>query len=116
MSNQMQDLSSDLEQSQMKFRELKKQLNAANLSLAATMEKENELRNKNENLVLEEAQVRYDMDQLRKQISDQLHERDQAHSDRAQLLEKVRLKSGHGGLGSTEIQKKCLGLTPILFD
>lgn len=53
------------------------------------MEKEYKLRTSHETLILEEAQVRYELDQLRKQLSEQLEQRDQAHAERMKLLEKV---------------------------
>ena len=89
----MQNLSLELENVQSSVKNLKKKLSAANLGLASTMDKENSLRNQNESLVLEEAQVRYELDQLKKQLSEKLQERDLAHSERVQLLEKVSLKT-----------------------
>ena len=46
-------------------------------------------RNEYESLTLDEAQVRYELDQLNKQLSDQLQERDEAHADRIRVLEQV---------------------------
>jgi len=67
--------------------ELKKKLNAANFSLATTMEKESYLRNSHEALILEEAQVRYELNQLHQDLAKKLEERDLAHADRVRLLE-----------------------------
>jgi len=49
--------------------ELKRKLSAANCSLAKTMERESKMRNDYETLTLDEAQVRYELDQLKKQLS-----------------------------------------------
>ena len=46
-------------------------------------------RNEYESLTLDEAQVRYELDQLNKQLSDKLQERDEAHADRIRVLEQV---------------------------
>lgn len=54
------------------------------------MEKESKLRSSHETLILEEAQARFELDQLRKQLSEQLEQRDQAHAERMKLLEKVK--------------------------
>ena len=47
------------------------------------------LRNDYETLTLDEAQVRYELDQLKKQLSKKLEERDEAHTDRIKALEKT---------------------------
>lgn len=47
------------------------------------------LRNDYETLTLDEAQVRYELDQLKKQLSKKLEERDEAHADRIKALEKT---------------------------
>ena len=46
-------------------------------------------REEHDRLVVEEAQVRYELDQLQKDLSDKLAERDQAHSERIKLMEQV---------------------------
>jgi len=69
--------------------ELKRKLSAANCSLAKTMERESKMRNDYETLTLDEAQVRYELDQLKKQLSKKLEERDEAHADRIKALEKT---------------------------
>ena len=46
-------------------------------------------RNEYESLTLDEAQVRYELDQLNKQLSDKLQQRDEAHADRIRVLEQV---------------------------
>ena len=85
----MNSLTSDLNSVQITVGDLKKKLNAANVNLATTMDKESKLRNNHEILVLEEAQARYELDQLKRQLSEKLEERDEAHAERARLLEKV---------------------------
>ena len=85
----MNSLTSDLNSVQITVGDLKKKLNAANVSLATTMDKETKLRNNHEILVLEEAQARYELDQLKRQLSEKLEERDEAHAERVRLLEKV---------------------------
>ena len=47
------------------------------------------LRNDYDTLTLDEAQVRYELDQLKKQLSKKLEERDEAHADRIKALEKT---------------------------
>jgi len=85
----MNSLTSDLNSVQITVGDLKKKLNAANVSLATTMDKETKLRNNHEILVLEEAQARYELDQLKRQLSEKLEERDEAHAERVRLLEKT---------------------------
>ena len=46
-------------------------------------------RNDYETLTLDEAQVRYELDQLKKQLSKKLEERDEAHADRIRALEQT---------------------------
>jgi len=83
----MNSLSSDLQSVHNTVGDLKRKLSGANHSLAMTMEKENKLRNNHESLILEEAQARYELDQLKRQLSDKLQERDEAHAERVRLLE-----------------------------
>lgn len=83
----MNNLSSDLQSVNNTVGDLKRKLSAANHSLGTTMEKENKLRNNHENLILEEAQARYELDQLKKELSEKLQERDEAHAERVRLLE-----------------------------
>lgn len=85
----MNSLTSDLNSVQITVGDLKKKLNAANVNLATTMDKESKLRNNHEILVLEEAQARYELDQLKRQLSEKLEERDEAHAERVRLLEKT---------------------------
>ena len=85
----MNNLSSDLQSVNNTVGDLKRKLSAANHSLGTTMEKENKLRNNHENLILEEAQARYELDQLKKELSEKLQERDEAHAERVRLLENV---------------------------
>ena len=56
------------------------------------MERESKLRNEFESLTLDEAQVRYELDQINKQLSDKLQERDEAHADRIRALEMVNIR------------------------
>merc|ERR1711997_287045 len=83
----MNNLSSDLQSVNKTVGDLKRKLSAANHSHATTMEKENKLRNNHEHLILEEAQSRYELDQLKRELSDKLQERDEAHAERVRLLE-----------------------------
>lgn len=85
----LQDLQSDLSNTVQISDELKKKLSAANSSLAKTMERESKLRNEYESLTLDEAQVRYELDLLNKQLSNKLEERDEAHADRIRALEQT---------------------------
>ena len=85
----MNNLSSDLQSVNNTVGDLKRKLSAANHGLATTMEKENKLRNNHENLILEEAQARYELNQLKKELSDKLQLRDEAHAERVRLLENV---------------------------
>ena len=87
----MNSLSSDLQSVHNTVGDLKRKLSGANHSLAMTMEKENKLRNNHESLILEEAQARYELDQLKRQLSDKLQERDEAHAERVRLLENVSI-------------------------
>lgn len=79
----------DMEAVQSSSQGFKRKLSAANRSLASTIEKESLLRHNHETLILEEAQARYDLDQLRKQLSEKLEQRDQAHAERVKLLEQT---------------------------
>merc|ERR1712021_224667 len=83
----MNNLSSDLQSVNNTVGDLKRKLSAANHSHAMTMEKENKLRNNHEHLILEEAQSRYELDQLKRELSDKLQERDEAHTERVRLIE-----------------------------
>lgn len=83
------ELAANLNVFKMTTEDLKKKLSAANLSLATTMEKESQLRESNNTLNLEAAQVRYDLDRLQQQLAQQLEDRDLAHADRVRLLEKT---------------------------
>jgi len=85
----LHELAANLNVFKMTAEDLKKKLSAANLSLATTMEKEYKLRESNEALRLDEAQVRYDLDQLQQQLAKKLEDRDLAHADRVRLLEKT---------------------------
>ena len=87
----MNNLSSDLQSVNNTVGDLKRKLSTANHTLGTTMEKENKLRNNHENLILEEAQARYELDQLKKELSEKLQERDEAHAERVRLLEKVTI-------------------------
>merc|ERR1712141_615894 len=69
------DLQADLSSILQSSDEVKRKLSAANTSLAKTMERESKLRNEFESLTLDEAQVRYELDQINKQLSDKLQER-----------------------------------------
>ena len=48
-------------------------------------------REDHERLVLEEAQVRYELNQLQKDLASKLAQRDEAHSERIKLMEQVML-------------------------
>jgi hypothetical protein len=69
--------------------DLRQKLNASKLSLSATMEREFKLKSDHESLILEEAQVRYELDELTKKLGEKLDERDQAHAERFCLLEQM---------------------------
>ena len=60
------------------------------MNLKKNCKKINFFRNEYESLTLDEAQVRYELDQLSKQLSDQLQERDEAHADRIRVIEQVQ--------------------------
>lgn len=86
-SQKVQSLTMKAQEGEKIGQEIRQKLNAANSSLAGIMDVEARLRQDHEELVLQEAQVRYELDQLRKQFSCQLEERDQAHADRVRTLE-----------------------------
>ena len=86
----LNNLSSDLQSVHNTVEDLKKKLNVSHVSLATSMDKENKLRDNHETLILEEAQARYELDQLKRQLSEKLQERDEAHAERMRLLESVR--------------------------
>merc|ERR1719414_624897 len=88
-STQMETLTEEAQKAKKSSEEIKRKLNAANSSLVGIMDVEAKLREDHEHLVLQEAQVRYELEQLRKQYTDQLEERDQAHADRVRALETV---------------------------
>ena len=88
-STQMETLTEEAQKAEKSSEEIKRKLNAANSSLVGIMDVEAKLREDHEHLVLQEAQVRYELEQLRKQYTDQLEERDQAHADRVRALETV---------------------------
>ena len=88
-SMKMETLTEEAQKAEKSSEEIKRKLNAANSSLVGIMDVEAKLREDHEHLVLQEAQVRYELEQLRKQYTDQLEERDQAHADRVRALETV---------------------------
>lgn len=88
-SLKMQTLAAETQKVEKSGEEFKRKLNAANASLVTIMDVEARLREDHEHLVLQEAQVRYDLEQFRKQFSDTLEERDCAHADRIRALEIV---------------------------
>ena len=88
-SVKMEALTEEAQKAEKSSEEIKRKLNAANSSLVGIMDVEAKLREDHEHLVLQEAQVRYELEQLRKQYTDQLEERDQAHADRVRALETV---------------------------
>ena len=88
-SLKMQTLAAETQKVEKSGEEIKRKLNAANASLVTIMDVEAKLREDHEHLVLQEAQVRYDLEQFRKQFSDTLEERDCAHADRIRALETV---------------------------
>ena len=59
-------------------------------------------RNAQESLELEEAQVRYELEEIKASLAKQLEERDNAHSERIQLMEQVSIRDVHF------IHKSCL--------
>merc|ERR1711983_715531 len=88
-SLKMQTLAAEAQKVEKSGEEVKAKLKAANASLATIMDVEAKLREDHEHLVLQEAQVRYDLEQFRKSFSDTLEERDCAHADRIRTLETV---------------------------
>merc|ERR1711983_219862 len=88
-SLKMQTLAAEAQKAEKSGEEVKAKLKAANASLATIMDVEAKLREDHEHLVLQEAQVRYDLEQFRKSFSDTLEERDCAHADRIRTLETV---------------------------
>ena len=88
-SLKMQTLAAEAQKAEKSGEEIKAKLKAANASLATIMDVEAKLREDHEHLVLQEAQVRYDLEQFRKSFSDTLEERDCAHADRIRTLETV---------------------------
>ena len=52
-------------------------------------------RNAQESLELEEAQVRYELEEIKASLVKQLEERDNAHSERIQLMEQVNIRDLH---------------------
>ena len=88
-SMKMEALTEEAQKAEKSSEEIKRKLNAANSSLVGIMDVEAKLREDHEHLVLQEAQVRYELEQLRNQYTDQLEERDQAHADRVRALETV---------------------------
>lgn len=86
-SQQLKNLNLDFQTLNDSAEELRRKLSVNKKSLATSMETELKLRTDHENLILEEAQVRYELDQLRNQLSKNLQERDEAHAERMKLLE-----------------------------
>jgi len=68
---------------------LKQKLSKTKATLVVTIERETRLRNVQESLELEEAQVRYELEEIKASLAKQLEERDNAHSERIQLMEQV---------------------------
>ena len=66
-SMKMETLTEEAQKAEKSSEEIKRKLNAANSSLVAIMDVEAKLREDHEHLVLQEAQVRYELEQLRKQ-------------------------------------------------
>jgi len=83
----LDDMQTDISKIEQISDELKRKLSAANSGLAKTMERESKMRNDYETLTLDEAQARYELDQIKKQLSKKLDERDEAHADRIRALE-----------------------------
>jgi len=66
--------------------DLKKKLSTTKTSLATAIERESKLRNANESMQLDEAQSRYELNQLKVELLQQLEEQQKSHDDRIKAV------------------------------
>lgn len=75
-------------------KDLQQKLSQTKNTLGITIDRENKLREEHERVLLEEAQVRYELTQLQKDLTSKLSERDDAHSERIKLMEQLLEERG----------------------
>ena len=63
-------------------------------------------REEHERVLLEEAQVRYELNQLQKDLASKLSERDEAHSERIKLMEQVGVVYFNQRMGAAAHSKR----------
>jgi len=82
-------LESELELTRTQHEEIKKKLDISKSSLSASAQREKKLKSQNDSLQLEEAQTRYELNELKRTFDEDLNRREQEHGNQIQLLEKV---------------------------
>jgi len=82
-------LESELELTRTQHEEIKKKLDISKSSLSASAQREIKLKSQNDSLQLEEAQTRYELNELKRTFDEDLNRREQEHDNQMQLLEKV---------------------------
>jgi len=82
-------LESELELTRTQHEEIKKKLDISKSSLSASAQREKKLKSQNDSLQLEEAQTRYELNELKRTFDEDLNRREQEHGNQMQLLEKV---------------------------
>jgi len=82
-------LESELELTRTQHEEIKKKLDISKSSLSASSQREKKLKSQNDSLQLEEAQTRYELNELKRTFDEDLNRREQEHGNQMQLLEKV---------------------------
>jgi len=82
-------LESELELTRTQHEEIKKKLDISKSSLSASAQREKKLKSQNDSLQLEEAQTRYELNELKRTFDEDLNRREQEHDNQMQLLEKV---------------------------
>ena len=70
---------------------LKDRLEKMKSTLGASFERENRLRSENESSTLQEAQLRFEMKEIRKTLEEELHKRDQEHEQQIHMMEQVKI-------------------------
>lgn len=66
--------------------DLKRKLSTTKTSLATSIDRESKLRNANESMQLDEAQSRYELNQLKVELLQQLEEQQKSHDDRIKAI------------------------------
>lgn len=69
--------------------DMRRKLSTTKTTLATAMERESKLRDANESLQLDEAQLRYELDQLKVNLLHQLDEQERVHSEQVKAIEQA---------------------------